>query len=75
MFPLLGNRCKCLDRATARMGRGHVISEFRRDARTVFFRVSDQGFIGETEAHLQVVLGGRLQSIVSEFSARGGRGS
>jgi hypothetical protein len=25
----------------------------------VVFRVSDQGFIGETEARLQVVLGGR----------------
>jgi hypothetical protein len=26
MFPLLGNRCKCLDHATARVGRGHVTS-------------------------------------------------
>jgi hypothetical protein len=26
IFPLLGNRCKCLDRATARVGRGHVTS-------------------------------------------------
>jgi hypothetical protein len=36
--------------------------------------VSDQGFIGETEACLQVVLGGRLQSVLGEFSARGSRG-
>jgi hypothetical protein len=26
MFPLLGNRFKCLDRATARVGRSHVTS-------------------------------------------------
>jgi hypothetical protein len=40
---------------------------FHSDAiKEVFFRMSDQGFIGETEAHLQAVLG--------EFSAKGSCG-
>jgi hypothetical protein len=41
---------------------------FRSDATVeeLFFRVSDQGFIGETEARLQVVHG--------ELSARGSGG-
>jgi hypothetical protein len=33
--------------------------------------MSDRGFIGETEVRLQIVLGGKLQSVVSKFSVRG----
>jgi hypothetical protein len=59
---LLRDNCKRLDRATVR--RGHVISavsamKSRNSRRAVFFRVSDRGFVGETEARLQGVLGGR----------------
>jgi hypothetical protein len=68
MFPLLGDRCKRLD--CARVGRGHVNSAFRSDVthpqrvtsatvqNAAFFRVSDRGFMGENEVHLQLVLGG-----------------
>jgi hypothetical protein len=38
------------------------------------FGMSDQEFIGETEARLQVFLGRRLQSVLGEFSASGSRG-
>jgi hypothetical protein len=48
---LPGNSCKHLD--DARMGTGHVTASAVGKS---FFRVSDQGFIGETEARLQAVL-------------------
>jgi hypothetical protein len=63
---LLGGNCKRLDRATVR--RGHVTSAFRSDVthpqrvtlyRTLFLRVPDCGFIGETEVRFRRVLGGR----------------
>jgi hypothetical protein len=65
MFPLLGDKGKRLD--CARVGRGHVtsaVSQWRHATveallEAVFFRVSDRGFIEETEVHLERVLGRR----------------
>jgi hypothetical protein len=36
------------------------VPQLHNTRRALFSRVSDQGFIGETEARLQVVIGGRL---------------
>jgi hypothetical protein len=58
---LISDSSKHLD--DARVGRGHVTSAWRNNRRALFFRVSDQVLIGETEARLRVVLGGRLQSV------------
>jgi hypothetical protein len=38
----------------------HAFPQWRNSRRALFSRMSDQGFIGETEARLQVVLGERL---------------
>jgi hypothetical protein len=65
---LPGNSYKHLD--DTRVGTGHVTAcsevmsafpQWRNNRRTLFSHVSDQGFIGETEAHVRVVF--------SEFSA------
>jgi hypothetical protein len=51
----------------------HAFQQLRNSWSTIgrsVSRVSDQGFIGETEARLQAVRGGRLQ----ELSARGSSG-
>jgi hypothetical protein len=69
---LPGNSYKHLN--DARVGMGHLTSTCSKmtsrvspNSRALFFRMSDQGFIEETEAHLQAVLGERKLRKVSSL--------